>query len=288
MNTQHVEAHLIVHAITDRGLVRENNEDTFEVADLTTGRHGNRSGFVSCPVGRRGILLLVSDGMGGAAAGEVASALAVETVRGVLASEDLTYPDLALASAVERANRGIRDAATSPERSGMGATLVGVLVEGAHAHVASVGDSRAYLIRAGEIAPLTEDQSVVNLLVRSGVLTRQEAARSANRNILLQALGHGERIVVAMARLELRDGDLLLLCTDGLTNLVADAEILATVLRGDSLTSACEHFVDLATSRGGSDNITAVLAAINGPSLAKPRPGEQILGTLTPLRTYAY
>lgn len=287
MSTHHVEAHLIAHAVTDRGLVRENNEDTFEVADLTTGRHGNRSGFVSCPVGRRGVLLLVSDGMGGAAAGEVASALAVETVRSVLASEDLTEPDAALERAVERANRGIRDAAIPPDRSGMGATLVGVLVEGTHAHVASVGDSRAYLIRAGEIAPLTEDHSVVNLLVKTGVLTRQEAARSAHRNVLLQALGHGDRIVVAMARLELRDGDLLLLCTDGLTNLVADDEILTAVLRGDSLTSACEHLVDLAISRGGSDNITAVLAAITGPSLAKPRPGEPILGTLTPLRTYS-
>jgi serine/threonine protein phosphatase PrpC len=109
----------------------------------------------------------------------------------------------------------------------MGATLVGVLVEGTRAHVASVGDSRAYLIRAGAIAPLTEDQSLVNMLVRSGVLTRDEASRSTRRNVLLQALGHGDPIVVATARLELRDGDLILLCTDGLTNLVDDDEILA-------------------------------------------------------------
>lgn len=256
------------YARTDVGLVRETNEDAFGLANLGDGERWVGGTPATFHASANGVLLEVSDGMGGAKAGEVASALSVDgVVDGMLAAVKVGPPDgIALRRVIERVSRNVYKASMRPDRRGMGATLTATLIRGTTAHFAQIGDSRAYLIRGGQIGQVTKDQSYVQMLVDVGALSPAEAERSPQRNIVLQVMGQ-ESVRVALGHMELHHGDRLLLCSDGLTNVLDDATILAIAggkLAGDrnNLADACEELIVQTQAGGAPDNVTVVLADI--------------------------
>jgi serine/threonine protein phosphatase PrpC len=274
-----------VAAVTHVGRVREKNEDAFVVADLTGGALLKERSHARFDAGGRGVLLAVSDGMGGAQAGEVASAIVVETITKEISEAPMDTPrDATLAEAIQHAHEAVRSQGRR-DQARMGATLTAVFVRAGRAYIAEVGDSRAYLIRNSEIAQVTHDQSMVQLLVDSGVMTPDDASNSPMRNIILQALGHQKELKVALAKLELRDRDCLVLCSDGLTNHVSDDEIKQIVLDLKRPELAAAKLVDLANERGGKDNITVIVAGIGG-ELAPPAPNDKAEQALEVIQAY--
>lgn len=269
-----------IYARTDLGRTRDHNEDAFLVADLTTGKSSLHSEVTAFTVGPRGLLLLVADGMGGAAAGELASAMAADLIFGHLvgtwgkeADADLT-PDrftMRMREAVELANLQIHTYAKEhPEVRGMGTTATVAGVFGRHLFLAQVGDSRAYLVRKGKAVQVTKDQSLTQRLVDAGELTEEEAEASVRRNIILQALGPDPRIHVELTFEELSGGDTLVLCSDGLSGLVKREEIAEHVQQTGDLEALATDLITLANTRGGPDNITVVLARFDGTGLPAP------------------
>ncbi len=189
-----------------------------------------------------------------------------------------------LKEAVEVANEQIHGyAATHPEVRGMGTTTTAVGVLGDHFFLAQVGDSRAYLIRNGAAVQLTRDQSLMQRLVEAGELTEEEAARSERRNIILQALGPDARVKVDLTHQEVRKGDILALCSDGLSGQVKKDEIAAVATRERDLPAACDRLIALANERGGPDNITVVLARFDGEGLKPPEPTGEMGYQVYPL-----
>lgn len=264
------DIYLRVVGRTDVGNVRTNNEDSLVVADLSGNLALDAGSDGRFNVGDRGVLLAVSDGMGGLMAGEVASALVIEGLPAAIRDGRASAPTEELLDAgVQSVNEKVWKAA---QQKGirMGATLTAVYVDGPVAWIAEVGDSRAYLIRAGGITQLTKDQSLVQRLVDAGTLSPEEAAHSPHRGVILQAMGHDPSVSVALGRLELRALDCLVLCSDGLTTHVSDDDIRDVVLSSADLTVACQRLVDLAKERGGTDNITVMLGGVDGP-LPPPR-----------------
>lgn len=238
-------------AATDVGLVRSTNEDSHCILHLA-----------SWPA----LLLAVADGMGGCEAGEVASAMAVQALREFLERQEAPgdWGDL-LRSAISFANRLVYGkASTAPGFQGMGTTLTVALCGKDRAYTGHVGDSRAYLIRPGFITRLTEDHSLVAQLVRSGGLSEDEARHHPQRNVLTYALGTEAETRIDIQAHPLLPGDILLLCTDGLTSPVSDPEILEVVSGEEDLDRAARRLVDLALERGGFDNITVLLAKLPG------------------------
>jgi serine/threonine protein phosphatase PrpC len=232
-------------ATTDVGKQRDRNEDAVltESIGATT-------------------LLTVADGMGGHAAGDVASQLAIETLSDALdeSAEVLAGPDglkSALASAVHEANTAVYEAADQRQQSSMGTTLVTGLVRDREAVIANVGDSRAYEIHTGSIEQVTVDQSFVRELVEQGEITEEEVATHPQRNVISQALGTQETVDPDFYSISL-DGTLLL-CSDGLTEEVADGTICRVVSQADGLSEAADSLVTRANANGGSDNITVLL-----------------------------
>ncbi len=279
---------LTVFGQTDVGLVRPLNEDAFVVADITGGSVLQEQRIARFEVGERGVLLAVSDGLGGHDAGEVASALVIESMRRSMAQRNQSgddQPDALMKKATERANREVWEAARVPGREKMAATLTAVFIRGATAHIAEVGDSRAYLLRSGVIEQVTRDQSYVQLLVDMGELTNNEAFRSPFKNVVLQAMGSAPDVTVGLGRLDLRQRDCFILCSDGLSNKVRPEEIRACVLGLRRLDVACMHMVALAKKRGGEDNITVIVAGVSGdlPPLVA---GERISDTLEVLQEF--
>jgi len=271
---------LTVYGQTDIGLVRKTNEDAFVIADLTSGNVVKEQTIVRFQVGERGVLLAVSDGMGGASAGEVASAMVVESMRRSMTARPSTEPSNALVGqAAQTANREVWTAAHQPGRTGMGATLTALYLHGTAAHIAEVGDSRAYLLRGGNLLQVTRDQSYVQVLIDSGALTPEQAAIAPLKNVILQAMGQKPDVSVALGRLELRQRDCLLLCSDGLSNTVSAEEIRQVILAAPRLDAACLTLIDLAKQRGGDDNITVLIGGVSGdlPPLVA---GETIAETL--------
>ena len=268
-----IEADVV--ALTDIGLVRKRNEDVFLVADLTTGARHEPTQTVTLPVGGRGLILSVFDGMGGAAAGDKASRLAAETFFSRLTSASTSSGhDLARAmvEAIRDANRRVIGAARSdPDFEGMGTTLTAAGLLDDHLALTHVGDSRAYLLRLGAFVQVTEDQSLAQDLQAKGVLTADEARRFQGQNVVLQALGVSDDVLPFAAVIRLQRGDLLLLCTDGLTNMVPRQDIIEVLTAMDDLTLAASTLVDLARGHGGKDNITLVLARFGGEGLVDPR-----------------
>jgi serine/threonine protein phosphatase PrpC len=248
---------------TDRGLVRSTNEDAFVIVELRTGRRwgGNVTQWTT---GEGGVVLAVSDGMGGANAGEVASALTIEAVvRGMVEAAKHGAPDgEALRRVIEQASWAVHQAGRRPDRRGMGATLTAVLVADSAAYVAQIGDSRAYLLRDGTIGQLTHDQSYVQMLVDVGVMTPEQAEKSSAKNIILQVMGQ-EEVRVALGRVDVRRGDRLLLCSDGLTNVLDDVTIEETARRPKDIARVCAELVDKTRGRGAPDNVTVVLADVD-------------------------
>jgi serine/threonine protein phosphatase PrpC len=265
---------------TDLGRSRDHNEDTFLVADLSTGNASLHPEVRRHHVGPRGSLFMVADGMGGAAAGELASAMAADLIYRHLATvwagdEDPSADRFAfrMREAVELANEQIYAYAKEhPEVRGMGTTVTAAGVYQDDLYLTQIGDSRAYLVRKGEAIQLTKDQSLMQRLVDAGELTEEEAEQSERRNIILQALGPDPRVKVDLSHQTLRRGDTLLICSDGLSGLVRRDEFAAMVRRHDDLASLCAALVDLANERGGPDNITIVAAHFDGDGL--PQAGE--------------
>jgi serine/threonine protein phosphatase PrpC len=209
------------------------------------------------------VLLVVSDGMGGAKAGEVASALSVEAVLGgMLRAVRERQPDgEMLRRAIEQASAKVHQAGKRPDRRGMGATLTAVLLTGMTAYVAQIGDSRAYLMRRGRIGQVTHDQSYVQMLVDAGVMTQEEAEASPRKNIILQVMGQ-QTVRVALGRISLELGDRLLLCSDGLTNVVDDVTINAIGRAPGELGKAANALVSLTKEGGAPDNVTVIVAEL--------------------------
>ena len=261
---------------TDPGRVRETNEDAFVVADLTTSeRVHSMAGTASLEAGERGVLVAVSDGMGGAQAGEVASTITLRSLRVGMGGDSAAGAGAALQSSVEGANKSVWDFARASGKQGMGATLTALLVHDLYAYIAEIGDSRAYLLRGGRFVQLTRDQSLVQQLVDRGVLTPEQAGTSDYRNVILQAVGIRPEVSVAMSRVQLRLGDRFLLCSDGLSNKVPDADIHA-ILKGEPLEAVCTTLVDTANARGGEDNITAVVLEVTAGVAPMAWAGERI------------
>lgn len=285
---------VIVHVFgqTDVGRTREHNEDAFLVADLTTRQASLEPAVRTHVVGARGTLFMVADGLGGAAAGEIASDLAVRTVYETLRESwarrdhgDPTAFATALKAAAETANTAIfAYALEHPEYRGLGttATIAGLL--GDTLYLAQVGDSRAYLIRDGVAQQITKDQSLMQRLVEAGELTQDEAERSERRNIILQALGPEPSVKIDLTYQRLRRGDVLVLCTDGLSGLVKKEEIAEVVTEGGSdLAAVCQELIDRANEAGGSDNITVVVARFEGPGLGDAAPDDRVGHEVYPL-----
>jgi serine/threonine protein phosphatase PrpC len=240
---------------TDVGLVRKNNEDNFG--------YDNRVG-----------IFVVCDGMGGQAAGELASKIAVDTVLGYFHQEERSggaevlgrgFAEVseranALANAVQLANKAIREAsARDVGHAGMGCTLVAARVEGDLFSIAHVGDSRIYLIRKGAIQQLTTDHSLVMEQVRRGMITLEEAEHFQMQNVIVRALGSEDSVEPDLADLSLEENDTLLLCSDGLSRYVKDDAMLDLISRTENLDDACAALIEAAKSGGSDDNITCLL-----------------------------
>jgi protein phosphatase len=268
---------IIVHVFgrTDVGRTRDHNEDTFAVADLTTFNVSLRPEVRTHVVGPRGTLFAVADGMGGAAAGEIASAMAMEVILAELDSrwrkaqgEDAETFAHAIRLATEAANARIHAfAASHPENRGMGttATIAGFL--GGTLYISQVGDSRGYLVRDGVATQITKDQSLMQKLVEAGEITAEEAEVSERRNIILQALGPEPAIKVDLTSQQVKRGDVLILCSDGLSGQVRGSEIAAVVNSEADLVQVCKKLIDMANKAGGPDNITVVAARFEGSGL---------------------
>ena len=273
-----------VYGRTDVGMQRTGNEDAFLVADLTKGTTGLDSTVTSHSLGELGSLMIVSDGMGGAAAGEIASEMAVKTIRESIAQmpASMGISDR-LKTAAENANEQIwNHAQDNPEMSGMGATLTEVLVQGTTAYIAQVGDSRAYLIRGRQIKQLTKDQSLAQMLVDSGAI-KPEQMDSVPQNVIMQALGTQLAVKVAMTAVELFRNDCLIMCSDGLSNKVPPEELRETVGEIEDLSEACRVLIARANERGGEDNITVVIARFDGEALHSATEGKSITGSFRAL-----
>jgi protein phosphatase len=219
---------------------------------------------------------MVADGMGGAAAGELASAMAADVIYGHLSSTWTQDANVSAArfayrmkEAVELANQRIYlYAREHPDVRGMGTTVTAAGVFGDGLYLTQIGDSRAYLIRNGETFQLTRDQSLTQRLVDAGELTEEEAEQSERRNIILQALGPDPRVKVDLSHQQLRRGDTLILCSDGLSGVVRREEFAQVVETSPDLPTLCSALIDLANERGGPDNVTVVAARFDGEGLA--------------------
>ena len=280
-----------VFARTDVGQQREHNEDAFLVADLTLRNASLLPEVREHELGPKGTLLMVADGMGGAAAGEVASEMATDSVYEHLTEHWLQDNEdtpqqfaFRLREAVEGANTKIHEhAKQNPDRRGMGTTTTAVGVLGNFLYLTQVGDSRAYLVRDGHATQLTKDQSLMQRLVDAGELTEEEAEQSERKNIILQALGPDPRVRVDLTHQEIRQGDTVVVCSDGLSGQVTTEEIAKVITENKDLVAACGALIDLANERGGPDNITAIVARLHGDGLRQPGDGESVGREVYPL-----
>ena len=268
-------AHVEVAGESDIGLVRERNEDVLLAVDLSED-HRYSEGVDRYTVGDKGVVLSVFDGMGGAMAGDRASELASQVVAEKMASSTYeTAEDLGsvLATSLLQANDRIRqEGRSNPDCVGMGTTATVAMVVEQMLVIAHVGDSRAYLLRDDKLVQLTEDQSLYNELLSSGKMEADEAAEYQHSNVILQALGVSGSLTPYFARVPLQRGDLLLLCTDGLTALAPDEAILEVLSAGEKdLGALTAALTELARVHGGYDNTTVVLARFEPEELE----GEQ-------------
>lgn len=259
---------ITVGACTHPGRVRPNNEDRF----LT----------LLPPRVRQGIdaLLVVADGMGGAQAGEVASAMVVDSLAQVFRrAKDATLTggrfdwSAVLERAIDDANASIFGAASNaPELNGMGSTLAVALVVGDLVHVANVGDSRCYLLSGDEVYQVTSDHSWVEEQVRAGLIDPAAARAHPRRNILTRAMGAARTVMIDVRTVEAIPGDHLVLCSDGVSNLIEDDEIVGLVQRAGTPQNAADAIVETALSRGAPDNVTVVVGTFSIDSAAEPAP----------------
>jgi PPM family protein phosphatase len=273
------EIRIDVFGRTDVGRIREHNEDNFLVADLTRGTRTLRESDRLQAVGAHGTLLGVCDGMGGAAAGEVASQFAVDTVFKELTQGDAPadHDQLAfrLVKAVEHAGLRIySESRVNRSRMGMGTTATVAAVLDRRLFVAQVGDSRCYVLRDGELTQVSRDQSLVNQLIEAGQLTEEEAETFEHNNIILQALGTADSVSVDLTYVDLCAGDVVLLCSDGLSGMIRADEIREVLVDLPDPKDACRELTERANHAGGHDNVTVVVAKFSGEGLPQPGPDE--------------
>ncbi len=264
---------------SDVGLVREHNEDNYLLADLATGSR-EPSKFSEVP--HAGLLFAVCDGMGGAAAGEVASQMAVDTVfemmrRSVPAQDRDSFARALVRSVEEAGTRIFEGARADRTRRGMGTTSTVAALMDKTLFVGQVGDSRAYVLRNTELKQVTKDQSLVNQLIEAGQLTEAEAEAFEHSNIILQALGTTDQVTVDLTFLELRRGDRLMICSDGLSGLVHGDVIRDVMVEYRDLNACSERLIELAKAGGGHDNVTVILCEFGGEGLQLPS-GSDLVG----------
>lgn len=234
-------------ALTDVGRARERNEDSYIAGEY---------------------VFAVADGLGGHNAGDVASRLAVEPLAALDRTVDSTPVDRvadALSTAVDAANRAVyRRAQNDAKVRGMGTTLTAVAISDGSAHLAHVGDSRCYLIRSGEMTQLSSDHTLVARMVAEGKLTPEQAETHPQRSILTRALGAEPEVDVDTLEIQLQAADRLLLCSDGLSSVIGEDQILKTMQDSKDLKETCKRLIDAANQRGGPDNITVVVVEVTG------------------------
>ena len=239
-------------ALTDPGCVRTQNQDAYQIEQLD----------------RNTLVCVVCDGMGGAKSGNVASSLAVEVfmeeIRRVWTSGmDQPAIDQMMEGAVKLANFTVHDQGQQfAEFSGMGTTLVAMLIRNREVTIANVGDSRAYVINQNGIRQITVDHSVVQLMVERGELTPEQARTYPGKNYITRAVGPDSVVACDLFHLDAERGDCLLLCTDGLSNVVDDQEMLFEVVHGVNKQYCCQRLLEVANNRGAPDNVTSVLVQI--------------------------
>lgn len=261
---------------TDVGLVREHNEDNFTIFDLEAKRRGIEGDELwSGSVGSAGFVAAVCDGMGGAAAGEVASHMAVDTIFGEMEAQepprDRDEFAARMVHAIETAGAKIFEAARiDRNRRGMGTTATVAGLVDQVLFLGQVGDSRAYLLREGKLTQLTKDQSLVNQLIEAGQLTEEEAEGFEHSNIILQALGTTEEVAVDLTFIELRRGDRVMMCSDGLSGMVHALSIEEVLGDTPDPRMVCARLIEMANVGGGHDNITCIVADFGGEALPPP------------------
>jgi protein phosphatase len=249
--------------LTDTGGVRPSNEDAAAYV-IPSGDDPNAA---------RGSLLIVADGMGGHAAGEIASGLAVEVVRRVYYARTEPVPE-SLMIAFDAANRAILDHARKfPECRGMGTTCTALIAQGGHLWLAHVGDSRAYILRKGNLKQLSRDQTLHAEMIREGLMSQEEAETAGGRNIILQALGISPEIEPAVWEegILLKAGDVVILCSDGLWNMVDD-ETIAEIAGSRAPEEACKDLVAAALAAGAYDNVSVGVFAVRPAGIAAAGP----------------
>jgi len=260
----------VLGAKTDLGRARENNEDKLEFFQPENEEM----------LAKKGAFYAVADGMGGHAAGQIASEIALKTTVKAYYSDQSPMVEESLRAAIQQANGLIYETARAiPERSGMGTTVTALVVRGREAFIAQVGDSRLYRVRDGKIRQLTEDHSWVGEQVRVGGMTREQAEMSPFRNVITRCLGTSASVDVDIYAEELRAGDVFLLCSDGLSGEVGEDDMRRAMLDG-SPSEAAQALVDLALERGGRDNITVLILAIRDIITDEPKPKKRGLGSL--------
>jgi protein phosphatase len=258
-------------ALTDVGLVRQNNEDTYVVFDVMSGtRHIPPPAMVEGVVETdgKGLIIAVADGMGGAAAGEVASRIAVETLCEAADGLDETMDNKAaqelICEAIARANQRIHEASDSnPAQRGMGTTLTAALVRRGRIQFFQVGDSKGFIARHGKLHQMTADHSLIGTLVADKVISAEDAEQlEGGRNIILKALGAEQKVDIAWSDAALEEGQAVVLCSDGLHGCLKDGEIEEIVGGTSDPGKLCDDLVREANARGGPDNITVVCITV--------------------------
>ena len=238
------------YACSDIGKVRKENEDSFYIPSLEDEIK----------------LFLVADGIGGQTHGKLASMMTIEEIIKFFIKNDSTYENysMLISDAIKFANASILDlASTRPEYLGMGTTLVAALINDDNLLLTNAGDSRCYIIRKGIISQLTVDNSYVQYLLQQGAISTEEAQTHPQRNLITKAIGLEESIEIDVESIKLYPGDILLLCTDGLTSMLSDEEILHIILKKKgNVEAATEALVKQAKLNGGTDNITAILVEV--------------------------
>jgi serine/threonine protein phosphatase PrpC len=262
---------------TDVGLIREHNEDNFLIADLTNANRSILPEVRTHRIGPRGSVFTVCDGMGGAAAGEVASRIGIDTIYEILQGGEQPVGDVGLAQRLDTAiceagTRIFTAAKLNRGQRGMGTTVTAAVLSGPRLIVGQVGDSRAHIVRRGALVQVTKDQSLVQQLIDAKQLTHEEAKAFDRSNIILQALGTTEEVHVDMTSVALRRGDALVMCSDGLSGRVDSETICRVVVETDEPMDACRRLTELACENGGDDNITVIVARFDGAGL--PECGE--------------
>lgn len=238
--------------ITDTGIVRKQNQDYY---------------LIHRP-DEKMLAAVVCDGMGGAKSGNIASKLAAETFlaeikRSVQPNMEIEKAEAALRTAVSLANAAVyENARFSDDYAGMGTTLVAILVLGGTGLIVNVGDSRAYLLNPMDVRQITVDHSLVEMMVQRGELKREEAKSYPGKNLITRAVGTEETVSCDLFRIPLQKEDNVLLCTDGLSNFVADQELLFETVHGTNKANCCERLLEIVRRRGAPDNVTAVLISV--------------------------